>query len=599
MGTCCAKEAEGPIDDGGQNAIGGHRKGKKEKSKGTAAANKLSKYAPPPSPGTSGQDVDGPITTTTAGAKSSLEKNSAPKVADKTTASPSKFSVVQIPVEDDDDEGEQDERANQLKAAVARSLQHQLQNNDDVPGDIPFPSIVTTAPPLSIGGSPSRGTGSTGASATRRTMQHDGDVKALPIVLDTSHAYASHVSEGASSFSTPAVLAATTGPAGAPQRGEYQNGFSETSTSILISTTPPGGGERSSGPQDQNNIVAPVVVVPPAAAVPVKVANVLASLLPDEDAERRRQEREAMLSTNEVSKPKMIEFDVNFDDDDLIAVEDMGDDAEVVEDFVVDVDDDEDDGAGSGHHHNNNNANNHHNTSGADSTPSKKKQPAMSVVFDGISGVHQPPQAKASVVNVPATQTNAAGSPSNVPGASGSKDAATPATNVVINKKWFTDRGVAPPKSIQWKQDKRTVTMYISPADGDSGWELSADGLLLDFTSTAGGRGNVKIVLPLLHPLINPVFQLNTASSVLTFVGTKVPTTPPTDDDDDDEPEDILPYWTQLIRGTRKEYTALTFISRLLDDDDDEEDEGESYEYGKPGAVPDSVFGDTFSDPED
>jgi hypothetical protein len=582
MGTCCAKESDGPIGDGNHNGSG-LRKGKKDKSKGN---NKLNKYATATG---ATINVDGPISTTAAAAAPGVTEKSPAKPGTADKAVVSKFDVVQVPVEDDEDE--YDERANQLKE-VSRTLQSQLTGSnmkDDVPGDIPFPSIVTTAPPDQR--SPGKRPEATGTSATRRTL-HDDEVKPLPIVLDTSHLYQSHVSEAASSFSTPAVLAATTGPGGAP-RGEYYNGFSDKSSSVQFNSTPPGGAERDGPPlvSDQQNATAPPMI---AAAAPPKVANVLASLLPVEDADRRRKEREEMLSTNEVSKPKMIEFDVNFDDDDLIAVEDMGDDAEVVEDFVMEVDDDDEDGGSGVQHHVNSGD---RGLSAPDGTPSKKKQPAMSVVFDGISGVHQPPQVKASVVvNVPPSTNTVSATPTVTKGA-----AFSPATNVVLNKKWFTDRGVAPPKSIQWKQDKRTVTVYIAPADGDSGWELSADGLLLDFTSTAGDRGNVKIVLPLLHPLVHPEFRLNSATSVLTFVGTKVPTTPPTDDEDDeDEPEETaLPYWTQLIRGTRKEYTALTFISRLLDDDDDDEDEGESYEYGKPGAVADCAFGDTFSDPED
>lgn len=296
--------------------------------------------------------------------------------------------------------------------------------------------------------------------------------------------------------------------------------------------------------------VAPATA-PVQSAQQVRTANVLASLLPKEDLDAHRKAREDMLASNEIEKPKMIEFDVNFDDDDLLAVEDIGDDAEIVEDFTLE-------------------------NETAERTPQRQNTSGRETLPDGDPSPNTPAAATASKPDT------SVGSRTMVFDGIDVKPSDVSAEEYKLDKKWFVDRGVVPPKSIVWKQDKTTVSMVIYPADAESGWELSGDGFVLDFTSTAQNR-NTKIVLALLHPLRNPTFSLDASNEELHFTGEKIPVDGDNDDDSGDDagpgPSAHYQYWTQLIRGSRKDYGALTFLSRAMDDDED--DGGQVYEYGK------------------
>lgn len=284
----------------------------------------------------------------------------------------------------------------------------------------------------------------------------------------------------------------------------------------------------------------PAKLPPPPTSQPPKVANVLASLLPKDDVEANRKAREELLQSNEVVKPKMMEFDINFEDDDLLVIED-GDEnsAEIVEDFSVDD----------------------------ESTPKKKSgdpldSPPQDLRKGGAFEGVEKPIAKRDI------------------------------EEMKLDKNWFVERGVVPPKSVVWKQTKSEVFITIAPADKESGWELLSNGSVLDFTSYVGGR-NIRVMLPLLHSLVNARFTLDAGKQELHFVGQKVC---------NDEDDEALPYWTQLIRGSRKDYAAIPFISRAMDEDEDEDDfdenNGKKPEPYKYGQMQPPADGAAFSDPE-
>ena len=127
--------------------------------------------------------------------------------------------------------------------------------------------------------------------------------------------------------------------------------------------------------------------------------------------------------------------------------------------------------------------------------------------------------------------------------ATGSAEASRP--HSPINAKWFEDRGVTPP-TVHWHQDSVHIFVTISPANAESGWNF--DGNIIEYNCEVGDR-RIRVELPLLEAVEDPHFTLVAEKMELCFLGKK------TEDD-----EGHTQHWTQLIKGSRKDYLSLSWI---------------------------------------
>lgn len=320
--------------------------------------------------------------------------------------------------------------------------------------------------------------------------------------------------------------------------------------------------EREATPATPSGGGGPAAAVAASTAAQPALQNIArAAVLPDDDVEAARREKEALRQTGDVKGPKMMEFELEFDDDVIAAA----DDEAVIETFNNDFE--------------------------QDSPPRRRAGETGDApsVFGGDAGSDGavPPQAAASSGpnGIAATATTPAGNlqPLNLNALGGKRSeskpdahpsaSAPPADSTAAaaaaaassaedsdappTSEWFVANGFKTP-SVVWWQTPAEVHVIIAPADASTtGWELT-DHYKISYNTTTIHKEDYGVELRLFAAVEDVKFVVEDDALHVTAQKCKV-----------------RERWPQLLRGTRKAVFDLAWITKDLGREVDDEDEDE------------------------
>ena len=130
---------------------------------------------------------------------------------------------------------------------------------------------------------------------------------------------------------------------------------------------------------------------------------------------------------------------------------------------------------------------------------------------------------------------------------------------------WFADHGLPKP-NVSWYQTKDKVFISIGAAECDAGWDVEGNKLKL---IAYGSEDAAQADMPLFKPTKDVKVDVDAEGLLIAL--TKADPVP----------------WTQLVTGSRKTFSSITWLKRDIskeddsdDDDDDDEDDGDDDDEG-------------------